>query len=170
MCSSASFVVPLFLSRNISCDRIRHGYAAVLSSILTTSLAVHGGMKRLLMLDKALIYIWMLFNGYVLLHVKNRVRPLSWAFLVGVLGWTKWYEKHRLLHVLMHVSGAAGTTVLIHELLDSLSNEGLGRSRHQDREAKVCLLGTGARGQASTSEVERLERMKRYVSIEKQQL
>lgn len=94
-----------------------------MGSISTTSILVHSGVERLLTLDRFFILVWALFNTHVLMRVRRRLKPLSFACVVLLLGLTKTYQRHKVFHAVMHLAGATGTALLVYELLDEEQEE-----------------------------------------------
>jgi len=121
--SSLTFLYPYVLGRQIKSKSLRYGYTTILGSILGTSILIHSGIytqyaHQLLTLDRFFIFLWILWNTHVLRRVKHKRKAIGFALFVLILGANKLYQKSKLLHMLMHMAGSIGTTVLIYQVLD----------------------------------------------------
>ena len=114
--TSLSFIFPLIQSMGIKDAVLKKVYLALLSSMTVSSCLVHSGVEKVLVLDKTLIYLWIVLNSRVLFKIKQRTRALFFGIVVLVLGVSRWYQRHFGFHALMHLSGAIGTFELIREL------------------------------------------------------
>jgi len=121
--SSLSFLYPLVLGRQIKCKLIRKGYTTILGSILGSSVLVHSGIQNLLIIDRFFIFIWIVFNTHILVRVRRKMKAIGFAFIVLILGATKMYQKSKFLHMMMHIAGSIGTTILIYEVIDDEKKE-----------------------------------------------
>lgn len=112
--SSLTFCVPLLQSLYLPCGRwTPRLYSTLLLAMTCSSVAVHSGKEKWLKIDKTLIYIWILMNSNLLFKISNKKKALLSGFLVLFLGGSKLYQKHVLLHFIMHLSGSMGTFILL---------------------------------------------------------